>query len=403
MRILFLSRWLPWPVNNGSKVRIYNLLRGLSEQHEITLLSFADQPGADANAPQLQALCQEVQVVPWQPFDPQRLDTRLGFLSWTPRSVWSTYSRELEQRIQHALSIHDYDLVIASQWEMASYCQVFQGKPALLEEVELGVHYERFARASTLRGRFRHGLTWFKHRRYLTQLLRSFRACTVVSEQEKVLLARIAPRDVDISVIPNCIRLNDYAIQATPQPNTLIFTGPFKYHANYEAMLWFLQEVYPRIQAQMPDIRLTITGDHANLPLPPATNVTLAGFVDDVRPLIANAWVSLAPLRVGGGTRLKILEAMALGAPAVATTKGAEGLEVRNEEHLLLADTPEVFAEAVIRLCQEPGLRQRLAANARQLIRQHYDWATLMPRFLDLVEQVSRAGKTGRVWNVCPG
>jgi glycosyltransferase involved in cell wall biosynthesis len=139
----------------------------------------------------------------------------------------------------------------------------------------------------------------------------------------------------------------------------------------------------------VPGVGLTITGDHAGLPLPCTNHVSLAGVVDDVRPLIASASVSLAPIRVGGGTRLKILEAMALRAPVVATSKGAEGLDVRDGEHLLIADTPEAFADATIRLLKEPGLRERLADNAYQLVREHYDWAVVMPRFLHLVERVA--------------
>jgi glycosyltransferase involved in cell wall biosynthesis len=161
-------------------------------------------------------------------------------------------------------------------------------------------------------------------------------------------------------------------------------------------MTWFLQEVYPRIRAQAPDVSLTITGDHAGLPLPPADHVTLTGFVDDVRPLIAAAWVSLVPLRVGGGTRLKILEAMALGTPVVATSKGAEGLDAQHGEHLLIANGPEAFAESVIRLLQEPGLRRRMADNAYQLVQEKYDMAALMPRFLDLVERVATPEGNGK-------
>jgi glycosyltransferase involved in cell wall biosynthesis len=139
-------------------------------------------------------------------------------------------------------------------------------------------------------------------------------------------------------------------------------------------------------------VQFTITGDHANLPLPPADRVTLTGFVDDVRPLIAAAGVSVVPLRVGGGTRLKILEAMALRTPVVTTSKGAEGLDVQPGEHLLIADTPEAFAAASLRLLQEPGLRQRLADNAYRLVAEKYDWAVTMPRFLELVERVAGVG-----------
>jgi glycosyltransferase involved in cell wall biosynthesis len=298
----------------------------------------------------------------------------------------------MAQQIEQALTTHPYDLVIASQWGMASYGPYFQGLAALLEEAELGVLYEQFALATSAASRCRHGLTWIKQRRYASRLLRYYRACTVASDRERQLLSSTAPSFKAIEVVPNCINLADYGdVRETPQPHKLIFTGSFRYFANHDAMTWFLQEVYPRIQARAPDVWVTITGDNAGLPLPPADNVALTGFVDDVRPLIASAWVSLVPIRVGGGTRLKILEAMALGTPVVATSKGAEGLDAKHGEHLLIADSPEAFAEAVIRLLQEPGLRRRLADRAYQLVQQRYDLAALIPRFLDLVERVAHA------------
>jgi glycosyltransferase involved in cell wall biosynthesis len=133
---------------------------------------------------------------------------------------------------------------------------------------------------------------------------------------------------------------------------------------------------------------LVITGENEGVSLPAAENVTMTGFVEDVRPLIASAWISLAPLRVGGGTRLKILEAMALGTPVVATSKGAEGLQATNGEHLLAADTPVEFAGAVLRLLQDRKMCRKLADNSCQLVRQQYDWAIIMPEFLKLVEEV---------------
>jgi glycosyltransferase involved in cell wall biosynthesis len=153
-------------------------------------------------------------------------------------------------------------------------------------------------------------------------------------------------------------------------------------------MQWFLSEVYPIVQARVPAVKLVITGKNNAATLPAAENVTLTGFVEDIRPLIASAWISLAPLQVGGGTRLKILEAMALGTPVVATRKGAEGLEAADGEHLLVADTPAQFAEAVVRLLQDRKLRQKLATNSCQLVREQYDWSVIMPEFLDLVEEV---------------
>jgi glycosyltransferase involved in cell wall biosynthesis len=259
----------------------------------------------------------------------------------------------------------------------------------LFEEVEIGVLLDRFVHASSLRSRLRHGLTWAKHRRYVAHLLGSFRACTVASDNEKQLLAQIAPTYQAVHVLPNCVRVADYARSPVVQPNRLIFTGSFRYWPNYEAMQWFVQQVYPRIQAEVPNVTLAITGDHANLPLPADDSVTLTGFVDDVQRQIAQSWVSVAPIHNGGGTRLKVLEAMASGTPVVTTSKGAEGLDVQHERHLFIADTPELFAGAVIRLLREPQLRQRLAANAYAKVCEAYDWDATMPRFLQIVEQVA--------------
>jgi glycosyltransferase involved in cell wall biosynthesis len=295
----------------------------------------------------------------------------------------------MQRQIEAALASHDYDLVIASQGAAAEYGSCFQGVPALYEEVELGVFYEQYACATSTRARLRYGLTWLKHRCHLARQLRHFRACTVVSAQERNLLLHAAPHCVRVEVIPNSLNLADYAVARAVQPNTLIFTGPFVYRVNYNAMCWFLTEIYPKVQAQEPDVHLTITGDHAGLPLPAAANVTLTGCVDDVRPLIASSCVSLAPLLEGGGTRLKILEAMALRTPVVATHKGAEGLNARSGEHLLIADTPAEFAQSVVRLCRDSGLRQRLGNSAYSFVSAEYSWAATMPRFLNLIERVA--------------
>jgi glycosyltransferase involved in cell wall biosynthesis len=191
-----------------------------------------------------------------------------------------------------------------------------------------------------------------------------------------------------IEVIPNCVNLANYDnVCESPRPGSLIFTGSFHYQANYDAMVWFLEEILPRVQIQVPEVHLTITGDHGNLPLRAGDNIDLTGFVDNVRPMIASAWVSLAPLRIGGGTRLKILEAMALKTPVVATSKGAEGLNVKHDVNILIADTPQEFAEAVVRIIKESSLRQRLVENAYHLVLEKYNWTSVTPRFLDLIQK----------------
>lgn len=391
MRILFLSGWFPYPPDNGSKLRIYHLLAGLAAQHEVMLLSFGDAVETPP-PPELAKLCTIRQVVPWQPFRPTSWRARRGFLSLTPRSVIDTYSATMAHAIARAVAEQSFDLVIASQLAMAGYVRHFAAIPALFEEVELGLMIERYQQARSPSGRLRERLAWLKHRHYVSQVLRQFQACTVVSAREGQLVRTVIPAYKAIEIIPNCVNLADYeAIQATPQPNSLIFTGSFRYFANYEAMQWFLQAVFPLVQAQCPDTWLTITGDPANQPLPPASHVRITGVVPDVRPLIAGAWCSIVPMHSGGGTRLKILEAMALGTPVIATTKGIEGIAAQDGVHLLVADTPQAFADAILRLFAQPELRHQLAKQGYQLVRTSYNWATTLPHFLQLIERVVKA------------
>ena len=392
MRILFLSNWYPYPSNNGSKLRVFHLLQGLAQMHEVTLLSFAHGPTEGTAPSPLHDCCREVRTVPWQPYRPNSWRAYQGLFSPTPRSLTSTYVPAMAQAIQETLDKRRYDLVIASQLGAARYATHFRGRPALFEEVELGLFVEPYTQATSIKQRLRAGLTLWKHRRYLEQVLHHYGACTVASEQERRLMAQAVPAYSAVELVPNCVNVAEYAaVHETPEPNQLIFTGSLRYFANHEAMVWFLDKVYPQIQASVPEIGLTITGDHADLPLPPATNVTLTGLVDDVRPLAARAWCSIVPIQNGGGTRLKILEAMALGTPVVTTSKGAEGISAKHDRHLLVADSPQAFAEAVIRLQRTPGLRERLATAAYKLVCERYDWQTAMPPFLQLVDKLAAA------------
>lgn len=388
-RVLFLSRWFPFPPSNGSKLRIYNLIRALGSAHELTLISFNDQPDVVADKAGLQAFCQAVHIVPWHEYNPESNKARKGFLSSTPRSIVDTYSPEMRQLIETCLAEGSFDVVLASQIDMAAYSPYFGQAPALFEEAEVGSLYEQYVQAGSLKERARYGLTWSKHRHYLKGLMRNFKACTVVSAPEKGLLATAVSPKIPIEIIPNCVDLNNYAdVQETAVPNTLIFTGAFTYEPNYEAMVWFLEEVFPLVRAEIREAQLTITGKHAGKPLPSLENVTLTGFVDDIRPLVARSWVSIVPIWTGGGTRLKILEAMALHTPVVATSKGAEGLGAVVGEDLFVADTAVEFANILITLLKDEACRQMVAQNAYEFVGQAFNWPIVAPRFLELVERI---------------
>lgn len=388
MKILFLSAWFPYPANNGSKLRIYNLLRGLARAHSVSLITFGDE--TESTIPHaLAKLCEPVRVIPQKLYNAHSRKAVLGLFSAKPRVLVDRHLPEMEAQLRSELAYGGYDLVIASQWYTAAYLEDLPGIPAIFEEAEMGIFQDKLNQAGDSLAKMRHRLTHWKLQTYYGRLLHRFGATTVVSNSEKKLLMEKVPQYSPVVVIPNGVSLDDYRhLNPEPQPGKLIFTGSFSYSPNYEAMLWFTSKVLPAVRAAVPEVELCITGEAAGRSLPEP--VRHLGYLRDIRPEVASSWASLAPLHTGGGTRIKILEAMALRTPVIATSKGAEGLDVQPGVHLLVADTPEAYAEATIRLLKDPGLRRRLVDNAYELVRMKYDWNVIMPHFLDLAEWVSR-------------
>ncbi len=392
MRILFVSSWFPYPPDNGSRIRVYNLLRQLARRHQVTLVSFTQSDFEPERMAGLAPYCQAVYVVPGKKFRPRSLKALLGFLSPYPRNVVDTYSPEMQRQVETLLAREAWDVAIASELTTSPY--LAQARlPRILEDLEIMVLREQPLQAPSLLRRWRYRLTWLKFRRYVAGLVRRFDACTVVSAKERACVQEIAA-DGHIAVIPNGLDLGDYAGSfGPPQPDTLIFTGVLGYHANYDALHFFLEQVWPRIRARRPNTRLRVTGrlDGISLDgLAADSHVEFTGYLPDIRPAIAGSWASIVPLRIGGGTRLKILEALALGTPVVSTSKGAEGLEVTPEGDILIADDPTAFAGAVLRLLDDPCLREHLATHGRRVVAEKYDWNEIGRQFNALVEDVAR-------------
>jgi len=391
MNILFLSRWYPDPPDNGSKIRVLNLLRTLCKEHTVTLISFVNPD--ERVCPQIlpDPRPREILLSPYREFDRRSGRALLGFLSAKPRWIVDTHSPEMASLIRRTVDKGRFDLVIASQTEMASYYRCFDGIPAIFEEVELGSFHPPDPGNRYLPHNIRIRLRWFKHRRFLADLLRHFRSCTVVSYIERAMLAEAVPGYSSVHVIPNSIDVESYRARPPVERvrNSMIFAGSLRYSANLDAMTWFLNHVYPLILSRQKGVRLTITGDPGSAKLPEMPYVVQTGRVENIRELVSSASVSIAPIRTGGGTRLKILEAFALGTPVVATTKAAEGLDVQNGTHLLLADTPEDFAGSVIHLLQQPDRAVKIAENALDLVRLQYNWGTRSNFFLQLVDKTA--------------
>jgi glycosyltransferase involved in cell wall biosynthesis len=230
-------------------------------------------------------------------------------------------------------------------------------------------------------------IQWKKLSRYEATVCRLADRVVAVSEADKATLQRLVP-GLDVTVVPNGVDVGYYTsadIQPLPLPShSLIFTGKMDFRPNVDAGLWFCQEVLPLVRRRMPDVRFYIVGQSPHrrvLRLTDDPAVTVTGYVDDVRPYIAGACVYVIPLRIGGGTRLKVLEAMAIGKPIVSTSLGCEGFQglVPGRE-LSLADTPEEFAQQVIGLLDDASRRERLGQAARRFVEEQYDWRLIVPK-----------------------
>jgi len=385
MRILLLSSWFPYPPDNGSRIRVFNLIRGLSKDHEITLLALAQSvDGAMGHVAVLRRYCREVKVTQRKPFRPRRRKAILGFLARRPRFLVDTYSAEMEALVESTVRSNEHDLILASELGVAQYVASHDTIPKILEDAEITIFEEQFRQATGWASKLRYGLTWWKFARYIEALLGDFDACTVVSQKERDGLAKIIPHYQAVKVIPNGVDVSLYNGDfGTPVPDTLIYPGAVTYSANYDAVDYFLKDIYPLIRDKKPGATLRVTGKTDGVSINELTahdHVVFTGHVSDIRPWIAQSWACVVPLRVGAGTRFKILESMALGTPVVSTSKGAEGLEVTPGMDILIGDTPATFAEHVVDLLGDRQLRERLSANGQKLVREKHDWQMIAQR-----------------------
>jgi polysaccharide biosynthesis protein PslH len=309
------------------------------------------------------------------PHKPVGRPPALAYLGRRPASYEHTFSMEMARLA--AAHASRADAVIAMEVGAAVYFDDKHPVPLVFEEAEGAAIQGQIAAAPTRRARLARTATWWKYGRYLARAVRHFDATTVVSEAEmELLVAAGAPRD-RIAVVPNGVDLPERAHSAARVHDRLVYAGAPTYWANLEAVRWFAAEVQPHLRAAGVPARLHVTGATGGVDLAELRDVGVVfeGHQPDVRGFVAASAVAVVPIRSGGGTRLKVLEAMALGTPVVSTTKGAEGLDVRDGEHLLIADDGADFAAAVRRLFGDASLRTRLASAAATLVAERYTWA----------------------------
>lgn len=385
MKVLFVSSWHPWPADNGSRLRVLHLLKALADSHRVALCVLHDEDTPRPPGP-LETICDRIDQVARPRYRPASVRGLLGLASRQPRSLASTFDRRVERRLESIVAEVEPDVVVASELPAGAYRRALGHRPALLEDLEPGQYALRPGTA--LGGRLRHRLMRAKLARYLRSLLAGYSACTVVSERERRHLADLAPDYPEVFVIPNAVDLARYRPPPADVRNGLVFTGAMSYEPNREGLLWFLRQVLPRIRERVPDVPLRVTGDPGATDLAAFEGVEVLGHVQDVRPHIGEAAVAIVPVLSGGGTRLKLLEAMAMETAVVSTSKGAEGLDVEHGRHLLLADEPGALADATVRLLLDDRYRRTVARQGRRLAEARYDWRTVGADFVGLLERM---------------
>jgi len=402
MRILFLSRALPHANVIGGPIIVYNRIKRLVERgHEVGLATFVARQPAPADTAELRALLLELELVP-QPVGKPRVQVYSDFLFRSIPSQFDAYlSAHMQRLVGELVGRSRYDLVIAEYTEMGQYFVRNPYLPAVrrvvschrcaTEAYEKGIALER----SALRRVFR-WVVW-----------RKLRACEfgVYAYGDHVLV--LTPRDRDsllkynralhISVIPYGVDTQVFTLRrGRKTEEAIVFTGSYADRSNEDAVLWFVRTVWPRLKAQHPDLKFYVVGPQSGASIRTLArrdpSLVVTGRVDDIRPYLEKARVFVCPVRMGGGFRGKILEAMACGVPVVSTSLGAAGVPAMTGVNMFLADTPHGLAEHIGILLSDRRLRGSIAKRARKLVLDSFAWDSCV----DALEQVLEAVMRGR-------
>ena len=396
MRILWVKMGGLWPSTTGGRVRSLHTISELSRRHQVTVVTthgVGDDP--DGLARHL-SNCDRVISLPF--VAPKRGSS--AFAAAVARSWLSRYPIDLwkwqvpEVRTQVETLMKDVDLVVVDFLFAAMNVPASSTTPVVL--FEHNVEYQIWRRLAGLERRpwirALLEIEWRKLRNREADACRRADLTIAVSADDRRRLERLAP-GIHATSIPTGVDTTYFTpMPAAERPAHLVFSGSMDWHPNEDAVLYFLDAIFPLIRAQRPDATFTVVGRNPSGRLRDAAarveGVTMTGTVSDVRPSIAEGAVYVVPLRAGGGTRLKIFEALAMARPVVSTTVGAEGLAIGRGRHYLCADTPDVFADAVVSLLRDPARRAQLGAAGRHLVERSYSWATIGRVFEQRCEEV---------------
>jgi sugar transferase (PEP-CTERM/EpsH1 system associated) len=395
-RLLYLVHRIPFPPNKGDKIRSYNLLKALAQDHEIVLGSFVDDPSDLAHVGTLEALCQDSFFQHISP-KAQKLKSLAGLLTGSPLSITFYRSAPFQAWVDRMLK-DGVDGIVLFSSAMARFMRWKQldGMPIWMDFVDLDSDkWRQYAQSKTgpeawLYGREARTLAQFERRIAAQVTTNSF-----VTDAEVALFQRQNPSlSAPVVSVPNGVDLAffhpSFQHEDTGPDNEIVFTGAMDYWANVDAVTWFADHVLPRVQEAVPNATFTIVGSKPAadvLALQAKQGVSVTGFVEDVRDYVSRAKLCVAPMRIARGVQNKVLEAMAMGKAVVATTAGYEGIQAQPGADLLVRDDPAEFAQTVISLINDEPQREQLGARARYAMEQAYDWEAALSPISRFAEQ----------------
>ncbi len=389
MKILFLQKRPLFPADSGGKIRTLNVLRHLARRHEVTYLCNV-QAGEEVALSQMAELGLQVETIPWQETSRESprfyLELARNLGSRFPYNADKDFDPQLRNRAIELISRESFDLLICDFVQMARNAIGLDVPAKILFEhnVEAEI-FRRHAETDSgwLRRRYM-GLQWRRMQAFEAEAGRQFDAVIAVSRRDQSLFASDYGWK-HVEVIDTAVDLDYF----TPQPGLeragrVVFVGSLDWLPNQDGVRYFVDEIWARVRERCSDATFQMVGRN-----PPADierladvpGVEVVGTVPDVRPYLAEAAVVVVPLRVGGGTRLKIYEAAAMQKAVLSTSLGAEGLDVTNREHIVIADEPATFATALVELLDDQHARDNLAAAARKLVAENYSSEVIAAQF----------------------
>jgi glycosyltransferase involved in cell wall biosynthesis len=385
MRILILLRSVPYPADNGGKLRASYLADYLAEHHEVSVACFAN-PSEQRPGPEVTDRFVDFRVVP---VPPQPLAWR-RWLGREPGDVLQLKTPDMARCVEQLIAKHDPHVILAGDPALTTYVAAHPDRVRVLDYIcVITLQFERFRRLAAGPQRTLWAMRKRKFAAYHRRIADQYDVCILNSQEDQEDLVATAPGWSNrIEVIPNGLDLRKYPTGLAPtEPNTMVFPGSVTYPPNFDAVAHFAERILPAVRQAVPDARLVVTG---RVPedgsAPRSEGLSYTGYVEDVRVPISSAWVCVVPLRLGGGgARYKVLESMALGTPMVSTAIGAEGIAYTDGTDILMAEDPETFTARTIQILKSPELRRSISEAARELIERKYDWHKLLNRIDEML------------------